>query len=474
MTGLKASHQSAEGLWIDRSDAADQLERRLRDGVLDESTHSRVQQFMTNGYAILEQAVDHDIIDNILRDVDRIAEAPEYYVERRTRTGYCHPDPNGFDRQSRVIELYVNSSAAREAMFAPDVISLLRAIFEDDPQAFQSLYFQYGSQQAIHQDTAYVVADPPTSIAAAWIALEDVHPGAGELTYYEGSHRNPHYYFSGERRSWNPQKDGQDQHKEFLDRLHSDSQERGLAFRSFLPNKGDVFMWHADLAHGGAKITDPDRTRKSLVVHFCPAWATPKYFTFTPFTHVERHSSGGLYSARHYDLRDPGQPLLPRFMGNSVRRTVWQLDKRSTITPQERAAESTGASDGRRPLLSLLRRLFRTSAASRSLTFDLSGYARAPRGILSATIKASEPGRLRVRVSDRHGKFPLMAAADPSSETGKKRIEAEDYPLETGTNHIEAELRWKRYADDNKLIEISVSGAGHGYTIEDAHVMEII
>ena len=36
----------------------------------------------------------------------------------------------------------------------------------------------------------------------------------------------------------------------------------------FLPRKGDVFIWHAQLYHGGAPIETPGRTRRSMVAHF--------------------------------------------------------------------------------------------------------------------------------------------------------------------------------------------------------------
>ena len=69
-------------------------------------------------------------------------------------------------------------------------------IFDDSPLLFQSLSFEKGSQQGMHQDTAYIVVDSPLELAASWIALQDVEPGSGELMYYEGSHRLPEYLSS--------------------------------------------------------------------------------------------------------------------------------------------------------------------------------------------------------------------------------------------------------------------------------------
>ena len=81
--------------------------------------------------------------------------------------------------------------------------------------AFQTLYFRYGSQQAIHQDPAYVVIDEPMKLCASWLALEDVKPGSGELIYYPGSHLNSDFLFSGEHKHWKGSRDGAEQHRGF-------------------------------------------------------------------------------------------------------------------------------------------------------------------------------------------------------------------------------------------------------------------
>ncbi len=46
---------------------------------------------------------------------------------------------------------------------------------------------------------------------------------------------------------------------------------------SSLAQAGDVLVWHADLAYGGAEIENPGRTRRSLVTHDCPNIDEPFY-----------------------------------------------------------------------------------------------------------------------------------------------------------------------------------------------------
>jgi ectoine hydroxylase-related dioxygenase (phytanoyl-CoA dioxygenase family) len=38
--------------------------------------------------------------------------------------------------------------------------------------------------------------------------------------------------------------------------------------KELIAKKGDVFIWHANLVHGGSPIKDPAITRKSMVVHY--------------------------------------------------------------------------------------------------------------------------------------------------------------------------------------------------------------
>jgi len=47
--------------------------------------------------------------------------------------------------------------------------------------------------------------------------------------------------------------------------------ERGLQREAFTCKRGDVFLWHGGLVHGGSPIDNPAQTRKSFVVHYSTA-----------------------------------------------------------------------------------------------------------------------------------------------------------------------------------------------------------
>jgi ectoine hydroxylase-related dioxygenase (phytanoyl-CoA dioxygenase family) len=174
-------------------------------------------------------------------------------------------------------------------------VRFLSAVFEDRPKAFQQLAFWNGSQQAMHKDTAYVKIDTnPLSLAATWLALEDVREGAGELEYYVGSHRAPDFVFGGISK-WVEGFMGE--HDRFLASLHEDAQRLGHRRATFRARAGDVLVWHADLAHGGSRITEQELTRRSLVTHFTAGRDEPFYRRHTQHAAVE---TGGCMFVSQY------------------------------------------------------------------------------------------------------------------------------------------------------------------------------
>jgi hypothetical protein len=75
--------------------------------------------------------------------------------------------------------------------------------------------------------------------------------------------RLPEYLFSGKYKHWNAKRDGEQQPAEWHASLYENAQRMGLDEKTFVPSKGDVLIWSADLAHGGSPVSDPSLTRRS-------------------------------------------------------------------------------------------------------------------------------------------------------------------------------------------------------------------
>lgn len=294
-------HSRFGGLWVDLSNALELLEGKLELGVVTEAEAERLRAFIRDGYIVIEKAVPLDVIDQLNEDVKKAwrGEFPglhiEYWENGVMKVELARPELEA--RQTKMLDLFAHSAAARRAMLAAPIRRFLQLVFERPPLAFQSLYFTRGSQQPIHQDTAYVVIGSPMELAASWIALEDIGPNTGELEYYAGSHKIAEHLFQGRFKSKPLDTPvGDTEHARYLESLHEKSKALGCERKQFRPKRGDALIWHADLAHGGSQVMDPGSTRKSFVTHYCPANLDPAYYAYAKNSGKVRFEKGAYYT----------------------------------------------------------------------------------------------------------------------------------------------------------------------------------
>ncbi len=313
---MPGTQTTFEPLWVDAPDAGEQLAQRTTAGSISDPLAGQLAQLMTNGYVVIPGAITAELADALVEEIDNVADNPEFYIARRARQSYAHPSRDIYDDPTfRMIDYHVNSSLARQAVFCEPIAAVLKASFEDAINAFQCLTFNYGSQQAMHQDGAYVVVSKPLQFMASWIALEDVTPGSGELQYHVGSHKLDDFLFPGDSKSWNPAKHGKDIHRQYIQSLKDLKNRDDMPLETFLPKKGDALIWASDLVHGGSKI-EGKRTRRSIVTHYCPLSVKPNFRNFSGHYYEAKDSDDCYYTSRHYDLT-PG--MLRRLMGPLAR-----------------------------------------------------------------------------------------------------------------------------------------------------------
>jgi len=279
------------------------------------SQQQLLEQFDRDGYVILPEKIPADIIDAINKAFD---DAPQYREKILLRKGgeYSHPGPLGIvGRRRRVIDFYVPCPAALEAILAKPITDFLSALYREAPLAFQALLFQFGSQQTMHQDPAYVVTDNPAALTASWIALEDIQTGSGELTYYKGSHKNIDVNFSSGKKVWVRHVDDKADNIGYSQQLVAACEKAGLVKEVFRPQRGEVLIWHSALVHGGGDIIHKELTRRSLVTHYCPASGKPNYFNIPKAPTFKRPFAEGFYASRHYDVQREAHNSYPIFTG---------------------------------------------------------------------------------------------------------------------------------------------------------------
>jgi len=145
---------------------------------------------------------------------------------------------------------------------------LVSALLGHPATLFQSINFLTGSEQHTHSDSIHMSTYPLGGMLAAWVALEDITPENGPLHYYPGSHQLPYYLNSDYQNEGSRWLIGDKDYSEYEAFIGQKVQELGLQKQVFLAKKGDVFIWHANLLHGGESHTNKALTRKSMVFHY--------------------------------------------------------------------------------------------------------------------------------------------------------------------------------------------------------------
>lgn len=263
-------------------------------------SEDQVAAWQRDGYLVLPSFMSDETIDQINRLVGTLAtsENRQAFADltidpltgpmagRRLRIGDAPDDV--FNVPIKINDLFLRSDLIRGVVLAPDLSAILAQLLEGEPTVCNSLNFVRGSEQHLHVDTWFMPPPDERRLIVSSICLEDVHPDAGPLVYYPGSHVIPPYRFADGRLNGTAE-----ELPKSIDYVRQEVEARGLAKEKFLGRKGDVFLWHAQLVHGGEPIADTGRTRRSLVTHY---WARDDLNGFE----VETIAPG-----QHYWRRDP-------------------------------------------------------------------------------------------------------------------------------------------------------------------------
>ncbi|MGA9996510.1 MAG: phytanoyl-CoA dioxygenase family protein [Pyrinomonadaceae bacterium] len=272
--------------WFDKPDARDLLEGRRRLERLSDEDYALLKKWMTDGYCAVSGLIPEEQIDAMARDMDQIWTAGrpikglqilDLLLEPQTPLrNLSHAELLAIEPEERfkvreashwrVHGFYLFSQHARKIFENRELIRLASLILGCPAEPTFTINFTYGSEQALHQDTAVFHVEPRNYLVGAWLACEDISPEAGPLVFYPGSQREPlfpkfdNYPQTNLRTAQNTQ--------EYSDYVAQCSQryERKL----YDARKGDIFLWHGMLIHGGSEVSDKHKTRRSYVCHYIP------------------------------------------------------------------------------------------------------------------------------------------------------------------------------------------------------------
>lgn len=230
--------------WVESPD----FEKLLASKVLSPRDRQIAVDMNSQGFAVVEGLLSDDLIDRIKRDSHLL----------------FNPKLSDGPRSSyRCMDGWKESSAIRNLAIHPEILNILRMLYEREPVPFQTLNFLKGSQQRTHSDTIHFSSLPVRYMCGVWVALEDATEQNGPLHYYEGSHKLQDYdlHDLGLVQS----NAGYGGYEDAVEKL---MKEQKLERKIFTIKRGAVGFWAANLFHGGTPILDPGSTRQSQVNHY--------------------------------------------------------------------------------------------------------------------------------------------------------------------------------------------------------------
>lgn len=185
----------------------------------------------------------------------------------------------------------------RELALCAPLLDLLRHLYGREPFAFQTLNFAVGSEQPCHSDAVHFHSYPHGFMCGIWLALEDVEAESGPLEYFPGSHRLP--YLSAASLGLDPGAVASEPHPQrFFEPVWQEAVgSAGLERQTFLPRRGQVLIWHANLLHGGSAVSNRISRRWSQVTHYFFADCL-----YTTPLQSFRHDQGGTDLRNPYDI----------------------------------------------------------------------------------------------------------------------------------------------------------------------------
>jgi len=239
--------------WLDNEGALAILEQNSDFVAFEPEIQEQIKSFAVNGFAILPKYFTESEVDSINNEVRRLIEDEKLHFKYGGK---------------KLMFANKYSAIIKNATQSPKLLKMLNFILGKQIIPFQTINFVKGSEQRPHSDTVHMATYPLGFLAAAWVALEDIHASAGPLVYFPSSHKLPYIMGQDFETGSGKYTIGANAYRNYEAKIQSVIEANNLQPQSFLAKKGDVFVWHANLLHGGTKMIDPNLTRKSMVIHY--------------------------------------------------------------------------------------------------------------------------------------------------------------------------------------------------------------
>jgi hypothetical protein len=247
------------------------------------------QHWRDHGWLILRGSVDLEVIDRLKQEI-------QDYRERHRSETTDSKSGEGL----RIGLLHAANRTSREMALNCQARTFLRWAFDEEPVLFGSLTFDLGTEQEPHIDAAFFYTQPETAMAGVWTAFEDIVDDAGPLFYVDRSHKWPRLK-AADVLAESPELNAKVQayraaggpvdadlsnevYRAYIAKIERTVEENQQDRLPAMLKKGDVFIWHPWLVHGGLPRLNRSLTRRSMVVHYIGAsskmWDQNNFFLY--------------------------------------------------------------------------------------------------------------------------------------------------------------------------------------------------
>ncbi len=244
---------NSEPPWLDKQSLAQIAEDNEHFKRLPETIQESIRNWSEDGYAIIPSLFNNTEVDQINDEIERLLERGTIQWQYNNR---------------KLMFAYRYSQTIRSILSKKELPQTLQFLLGKPVDLFSSINFYKGSEQLPHSDSIHMSTHPEGYLIAIWIALEDIEEGSGPLTYYPGSHKLPYVHSEDIGAGGNAFKLDPAPYNKYEGHISTLLEKSDLRAETFLPKKGDVLIWHANLLHGGSPVTVPTSSRKSMVLHY--------------------------------------------------------------------------------------------------------------------------------------------------------------------------------------------------------------
>lgn len=237
------------------------------------TTEKAIQEYYEeNGYVILRGLIPTELCDKARNAF--FAEVKPYndFIYRQAS---ANPEKHKFTQHNYMLNSILNvqdlnanhfknfRDYGTEILTHPNIQKSLKTLMGEAGKLVQSMYFEGNPATWAHQDSYYLDASTLGRMVAAWVAVEDIAPGAGRFYVYPTSHKI------------DMEKNGGDfdiafNHDRYKKLVLDIIKKFNLKCVAPALAKGDVFLWHGKTIHGSLPTAQPQFSRSSYTGHYIP------------------------------------------------------------------------------------------------------------------------------------------------------------------------------------------------------------